>query len=132
MFMFRGRLGARPRAAPIAAVVVVSVALVAAMVMAAGAFAGSSERANAASSFADCGDQPHSGAGWYNVRALHTRCHRARHLARHYWRTWKHDHPDHRYQGWRCSDRQVGEELWKGKCRRHDGLRQVVKFDFGF
>jgi hypothetical protein len=120
-------------AAQIAVVVVASVAALAALVLAGGAFAGSAERASASSSFAHCGDQPHRGAGWYNVRALHTRCDPARALARHYWRTWKRGHPDHRYQGWHCSDRQVGEELWKGKCRRQQGgIRQLVKFQFGF
>lgn len=89
--------------------------------------------ASASSSWAHCGDQHHQGAGWYNVRALHTRCHKARHVARHYWRTWSHGHPDHRYHGWRCHDRKVGEELWKARCHReHHGVRQIVKFEFGF
>jgi hypothetical protein len=91
-------------------------------------------RAGASSSWARCGDQPHQGAGWYDVRALHTRCHKARHVARHYWRTWVHGHPDHRFLGWHCRDEQVGEELWKGRCRRthRSSIPQKVRFEFGF
>src|SRR4051794_18460778 len=90
--------------------------------------------AGANSSWAHCGDAPGSGAGWGNVRALHTRCHKARHVARHYWRTWFHGHPDHRFRGWHCRDRQVGEELWKARCARtqRSDVRQKVRFEFGF
>ncbi len=92
------------------------------------------DHASAAGRFAHCGSQQHQGAGWGNVRALHTRCPTARHVARHYWKHWSHGHPDHRFEGWRCRDRQVGEELWKGRCHRTlpSGVRQRVRFEFGF
>jgi hypothetical protein len=115
----------------IIAAATLSMAVVALAVAAAGP---GLDRASAAGRFAHCGSQQRPGAGWGNVRALHTRCPTARHVARHYWKHWSHGDPDHRFEGWRCRDRQVGEELWKGRCNRtlSSGVRQKVRFEFGF
>ena len=94
----------------IVGVAILSMAVAALIVAAAGPEV---DRASAAGRFAHCGSQ---------------------HVARHYWKHWSHGNPDHRFEGWRCSDRQVGEELWKGRCNRtlSSGLRQKVRFEFGF
>jgi hypothetical protein len=77
--------------------------------------------------FKGCGSQPHPGAGWYHVRAHHIGCHKAREVARHYWRT-----GDSHFRGWSCKSRQVGEELFKARCHRHhNGRYQVVRFQYG-
>jgi len=91
---------------------------------------------SARSQWAHCGDQPgfaQRGSGWYNVRALHTRCDKARRVARHGTRTYNQTQ-DHRFsfQGWHCRIRTIGDELWKGSCRRdHSGVRQKVRWKFG-
>lgn len=107
---------------------VISTAIATALTMAALAPMGSPAQAVASGGYyKPCGSQHRAGAGWYNVRAHHVGCRKARQVARHYWRN-----GDSRFDGWRCRARQIGEERNKARCHRHhNGRYQVVRFLFG-
>jgi len=74
-----------------------------------------------------CGDLQEPGAGVYDVRAREVRCRRARMVARRAW----HD-GEHRFGGWRCRERQRGEESFRVRCvKRKQGREKLVRFDAG-
>ncbi len=71
-----------------------------------------------------------NGSGWYNLKALRVACNPARKLADHY--VFEAGGDDDGYKGWRCSEEQLGDELWRTKCSREkSGATQRVKFKFG-
>ena len=78
--------------------------------------------------FKHCGRQHQTAPNWYRVRAYNVGCHGARHVARHYWKSGGDSH----FEGWSCSSKQIGDEVWKARCtRQRQGGLQIVRFHYG-
>ena len=74
-----------------------------------------------------CGDQNHTGTGWYNVKAHGIGCGGAREVARH-WGGQIESEP----LGFSCRFYSAGYELGNVVCRREQGSRvQKVRFQTG-
>lgn len=83
-----------------------------------------------AGSFIQCGDGPHTGANWFNLRAKYVKCKPARALAEHY--VFEAGGSDDGFKRWRCRDEQAGYETVAVKCRREKAdVTQRAKFKFG-
>ena len=81
-----------------------------------------------AGSYEQCGDGPHTGANWFNVRAKFVQCKPARALAEHY----VFEGGDDGFKRWRCQDESAGYETVAVKCKREKAdVIQRVKFKFG-
>ncbi len=101
---------------------VAAVALLAVAVFAAGSPPGAS-----AAFDRRCGSQHKSGFMWFHVRADNIGCRKARRVANRY--TFGRDRTPF---GFRCGERQVGDEVWAVRCgRTRNGVRQRVKFKYG-
>ena len=83
-----------------------------------------------AGSYDQCGDGQVNGSGWYNLRAKYVQCKNARALADHY--VFEAGGNDDGFKRWRCSEEQLGDELWAVKCKREKAdVIQRVKFKYG-
>ena len=77
-----------------------------------------------------CGDGQVNGSGWYNLKTVDTSCRVARKLADHY--VFEAGGSNDGYKGWSCSEKQLGDELWRTNCHReHRNKFQRVRFRFG-
>jgi hypothetical protein len=74
-----------------------------------------------------CGRSLDEGAGWWGLKGYNVACSVARKTANRFvFRT------DPAPKGWRCSDVQIGDEVWRTNCvRRKDGEHQHVRFKYG-
>lgn len=82
--------------------------------------------AESAGYWRQCGDQPHPGAGWYNVKAHGIGCGGARAVAKH-WRG-----PETSPYEFNCFYFNAGYELGNVVCRRdRNGRIQKVRFQVG-
>ena len=98
--------------------------LIAAAVPLAGAPAAS------AGSFNQCGDDgTEDGSGWFNLKVKNAACNPARNLADFY--VFQAGGSAEGYGGWKCSEEQVGDEVWKVKCHRSKNGGQRAKFKYG-
>jgi len=74
-----------------------------------------------------CGSSLDEGAGWWALRGYNTACSVARKTANRY--VFRNDPAP---KGWRCSDVQIGDEVWRANCKRQkDGEHQHLRFKFG-
>src|SRR5262245_8141411 len=77
-----------------------------------------------------CGDGQQNGSGWYNLKTIDTSCRVARKLADHY--VFVAGGNADGFKGWRCSEKQLGDELWRVNCHReHRNKFQRVRFLYG-
>ncbi len=77
-----------------------------------------------------CGDGQQNGSGWYNLKTIDTSCRVARKLADHY--VYVAGGNDDGFKGWKCSEKQLGDEVWRVNCHRdHNNKFQRVRFLYG-
>ena len=87
--------------------------------------------AASAGSFDRCGgDGIVNGSGWFNLRVRNAQCNPARNLADYY--VFQGHGSADGFGGWKCSEEQVGDEVWAVGCARtKNGERQRLKFKYG-
>jgi hypothetical protein len=77
-----------------------------------------------------CGDGVVNGSGWYNLKTIDTACRNARKLANHY--VFRAGGNDDGFKGWKCSEKQLGDELFRVNCHREKRNKfQRVRFRYG-
>ena len=83
-----------------------------------------------AGNFSKCGgDGIENGSGWWNLKVENVACNPARNLADFY--VFEGGGSAQGFGGWKCSEEQVGDEVWKVKCHRSKNGGQRAKFKYG-
>ena len=76
-----------------------------------------------------CGHSFEQGFGWFASRGYNRDCRSVRRVANHYVFE---SFGDRRFNGYRCDEDQVGDEVWRVDCkRRRNGEHQHVRFKYG-
>jgi hypothetical protein len=84
----------------------------------------------AAGNFTACGgDGIENGSGWWNLKVQNAKCNPARNLADYY--VFQGHGSADGFGNWKCSEEQVGDEVWKVKCHRDKNGGQRLKFKYG-